>query len=545
MSRKGPSSRNVADYYDEFIKLVAKETPEPPAASSVNVVDEKVKNAFNGLETSTFTVCTRIRPVLDMDQPGSGENYACIFPGAVKAGGVDHTEAALVLTPRVTITGKAKLEPASFDFDYTFGPEVGAADLFSRVGRPLVQRALAGQIGVVFAYGQTGSGKTHTMGALMDELVAEIFQQGAPHREVTFSYLEIAGQVCTDCLDLQAAPGGVKIGEMLDGRMEVKNLCQVACASAPDFLQQVARAKSMRATEATERNATSSRSHGVAIVRIGAEAVQGALQPQAGLLYVIDLAGSERMADSKGHTDKRMEETKAINVSLMALKECIRARTLAGAGDGSSEVFVPYRRSKLTLLMKDVFDISCRRLCSTVVLAHVSPLARDVKHSTSTLQYSAPLRVSVRRQTAKSYQRDERDPALWSHEQLCEWVAQTSPDPRVLGGSLVAQGDGGLVLCMVNEAEFFKRVRAVLAPSSPEEEASAGAAAQALYSTLWTLICDAKVRRRRPNGSIITAEEEAAEIAEIARRGEEKAALWKEREAHMKSDLVGYDGKPL
>jgi hypothetical protein len=203
------------------------------------------------------------------------------------------------------------------------------------------------------------------------------------------------------------------------------------------------------------------------------------------------------------------------------------------------------RRSKLTLLMKDVFDISCQRMCSTVVLAHVSPLARDVKHSTSTLQYSAPLRVSVRRQTAKSYQRDERDPALWSHEQLCEWVAQTSPDPRVLGGSLVAQGDGGLVLCMVNEGEFFKRVRAVLAPCSPEEEASAGAAAQALYSTLWTLICDAKVRRRRPNGSIITAEEEAAEIAEIARRGEEKAALWKEREAHMKSDLVGYDGKPL
>ena len=48
---------------------------------------------------------------------------------------------------------------------------------------------------------------------------------------------------------------------------------------------------------------------------------------------------------------------------------------------------MPYRRSKLTLLMKDVFDISCRRMCSTVVLAHVSPIVRDIKHSTSTLKY--------------------------------------------------------------------------------------------------------------------------------------------------------------
>jgi hypothetical protein len=44
---------------------------------------------------------------------------------------------------------------------------------------------------------------------------------------------------------------------------------------------------------------------------------------------VIDLAGSERAADSKGHDKQRMEETKAVNLSLMALKDCIRARTLA------------------------------------------------------------------------------------------------------------------------------------------------------------------------------------------------------------------------
>jgi kinesin family protein 2/24 len=88
-----------------------------------------------------------------------------------------------------------------------------------------------------------------------------------------------------------------------------------------------------------------------------------------------------------------MAQTKDINTSLMALKECIRARTMASAG--GADVHVPFRRSKLTLLMKDVFDVGCSRLCSTVVLAACSPLCADVSHTTNTIKYAAPLRVSV------------------------------------------------------------------------------------------------------------------------------------------------------
>jgi hypothetical protein len=58
---------------------------------------------------------------------------------------------------------------------------------------------------------------------------------------------------------------------------------------------------------------------------------EGQIAPAEGRLYVIDLAGSERAADSKGHSKARMDETKQINLSLMALKECIRARTMASA----------------------------------------------------------------------------------------------------------------------------------------------------------------------------------------------------------------------
>ena len=58
--------------------------------------------------------------------------------------------------------------------------------------------------------------------------------------------------------------------------------------------------------------------------------------------YVIDLAGSERAADSKRHSKARMDETKQINLSLMALKECIRARTMASGATSSTDFVLPF-----------------------------------------------------------------------------------------------------------------------------------------------------------------------------------------------------------
>ena len=73
---------------------------------------------------------------------------------------------------------------------------------------------------------------------------------------------------------------------------------------------------------------------------------------RAGVLMVIDLAGSERAADSKGHDKQRMEETKAVNLSLMALKDCIRARTLAstaGAGEQACTHHCTHQSAACTL----------------------------------------------------------------------------------------------------------------------------------------------------------------------------------------------------
>ena len=54
---------------------------------------------------------------------------------------------------------------------------------------------------------------------------------------------------------------------------------------------------------------------------------------------------------------------------------------------------VPYRLSKLTLLLKDAFEVESRRLCKTVVIANVAPGIADTAMSLNTLRYVTPLKI--------------------------------------------------------------------------------------------------------------------------------------------------------
>lgn len=101
-------------------------------------------------------------------------------------------------------------------------------------------------------------------------------------------------------------------------------------------------------------------------------------------LVMVDLAGSERgtAASSSTHgsifTDgARQREGASINKSLLALASCISA-----LADGKCHV--PYRNSKLTRLLKD----SLNGLCTTVMIANISPSALTSEDTYNTLKYA-------------------------------------------------------------------------------------------------------------------------------------------------------------
>ena len=128
----------------------------------------------------------------------------------------------------------------------------------------------------------------------------------------------------------------------------------------------------VRTTGVTGANMDSSRSH--AILQISFKEPDNKLFSK---ISFIDLAGSERGADTIDQNKQTRMDGAEINKSLLALKECIRALD-------QDKKHTPFRGSKLTLVLKDSFTGNCK----TLMIANVSPSQSCCEHTLNTLRYA-------------------------------------------------------------------------------------------------------------------------------------------------------------
>lgn len=315
----------------------------------------------------------------------------------------------------------------SFSFARVFHEQHSQLTVFKEVA-PLVRTAVAGRHACVFAYGQTGVGKTHTMqgtegdrglyyraSELIYSCVAQ--QQHVFDFQVSAQIVEIYNEEIYDLLGQppssssnggsssttttaaaavtdSGSPSGSGMGchvgatsmcgnlssassstvEIRHGENGVylKNVESVAAPSAKELYDAIARSKSGRKSE------RSNRSHTVLMLDIRRTSKANG-ETDTGRLVLVDLAGSERLSKTADTPALTVRESQHINKSLAAVGDVLSALL-------AKEKHIPFRNSKLTHLLQDSLGGIANH---TLLLVHVSPKSADVNETINSLKFAS------------------------------------------------------------------------------------------------------------------------------------------------------------
>ncbi|CAN6894368.1 unnamed protein product [Brassica oleracea] len=247
----------------------------------------------------------------------------------------------------------------TFQFNQVFAPTATQDDVF-RETQPLIRSVMDGYNVCIFAYGQTGSGKTYTM-------------SGPPGRSATemgINYLALNDLflICDKRKDMMTTCSSEDDGLSLpDATMHSVN-------STMDVLRLMEAGEVNRAVSSTSMNNRSSRSHSIFMVHVRGKDTSGGTIRSC--LHLVDLAGSERV-DKSEVTGDRLKEAQYINKSLSCLGDVIYALAQKNS-------HIPYRNSKLTLLLQDALGGQAK----TLMFAHLSPEEDSFGETISTLKFA-------------------------------------------------------------------------------------------------------------------------------------------------------------
>lgn len=162
----------------------------------------------------------------------------------------------------------------------------------------------------------------------------------------------------------------------------VENLFSFTCSTEQEILRLFHYGLRNKVIGSHKMNLASSRSHtifGVTVEQIDAEHPDNMVISK---LQLVDLAGSERQEHTKvdGKTQKESIE---INRSLFTLRQVITAlNDIASGKKDASGIYVPYRDSKLTCLLRQ--SIGGNAFCCMVACLHPSDIFFAENYSTLT-----------------------------------------------------------------------------------------------------------------------------------------------------------------
>ncbi|GLT99333.1 hypothetical protein SLE2022_167760 [Rubroshorea leprosula] len=319
----------------------------------------------------------------------------------------------------------------------------------------------------IMMYGPTGSGKSHTMfgcskqPGIVYRSLRDILGDGEEEEEregirersgigtfVQVTVLEIYNEEIYDLLSNNGG-GGFGIGWPKGGigskvKLEImgkkaKNATSIFGTEAVKISKEIQKVEKRRIVKSTFCNDRSSRSHCLIILDV---------PKVGGRLMLVDMAGSENIDQAGQIGFEAKMQTAKINQGNIALK-----RVVESIANGDSHV--PFRDSKLTMLLQDSFEDDKSKI---LMILCASPDPKEIHKTLCTLEYGAKAKCIVLR---------PHTPVKDKH------ASGDSASAVILGSQIAAMDDFICKLQMENKLREKERNEAHKQLMKKEEEVAA------------------------------------------------------------------------
>ncbi|KAJ0233612.1 Kinesin-like protein KIN-10A [Hirschfeldia incana] len=292
-----------------------------------------------------------------------------------------------------TLRVRAEVGYRDFTLDgVSFSEEEGIDSFYKRFVEERIKGVKVGDKCTIVMYGPTGAGKSYTMfgcgkkePGIVYRSLRDILDGDDGVAFVQVTVLEVYNEEIYDLLSNNSGNSlgiGCPKGGSTKARLEVmgkkaKNATFISGTEAGKISKEIAKVEKRRIVKSTLCNERSSRSHCIIILDV---------PTVGGRLMLVDMAGSENI-DQAGQTgfEAKMQTAK-INQGNIALK-----RVVESIANGDSHV--PFRDSKLTMLLQDSFEDDNSKI---LMILCASPDPKEMHKTLCTLEYGAKAKCIVR-----------------------------------------------------------------------------------------------------------------------------------------------------
>ncbi|CAF1250340.1 unnamed protein product [Rotaria magnacalcarata] len=365
-----------SNHRDVFIRAISRFLPLIRVTNCADISDR-------------FTICARVRPFLE-EETRRNDVYECVTT----------TDDSVTVHAGNLRLNKFEIKHTTVHLDKVFGKYSTNQDVYNVVRKVVAQSIPSNDMipfdSTIFLYGKTGTGKSHTINGITERFAQDLFyliENSQYDVRIGISAVEIVagtkGFIVSkdDICDLYNKGALVNFRDDIHGAVHLRGAKEYACDDSTQLDMYIKRAMAIRRTQATNRNAESSRSHLIYYIRV--RRANNILQDGdiISTITFVDLAGNEGQQDSLYHNENsdQIKDCASINRSLSTLQDCIRAAA-------SESKVIPFRGSVLTRVLKKSF---CSKESKTVFIGTISGLPMDAEQSVMTLRYIGLIKWAV------------------------------------------------------------------------------------------------------------------------------------------------------